>query len=153
MTLYDAIEYCNWRSRQEKLTSVYTVSGNSVTANANANGYRLPTEAEWEYACRAGTTTPYNTGRTISANQANFAATWLYKSTPVRKYAPNQWGIYDMHGNVFEWCSDNLINNIYSIRGGTWLSNPQEIRSAFRGFQPADVSTIYTGLRLARNGS
>ena len=153
ITLYDAIEYCNWRSREEKLTPVYTVSGNSVTANANANGYRLPTEAEWEYACRAGTTTPYNTGRTISANQANFAATGFYKSTPVRKYAPNQWGVYDMHGNVSEWCSDILEGNIYGVRGGAWFSSLRTIRSAYRDFLPADISVIYMGFRLARNGS
>jgi formylglycine-generating enzyme required for sulfatase activity len=153
ISLYDAIEYCNWRSKQEGFTSVYTISGNSITVNTSANGYRLPTEAEWEYACRAGTTTPYYTGRTISANQANFAAAAFYKSTPVRKYAPNQWGIYDMHGNVFEWCSDNIRDNLYGIRGGTWSLPPNMIRSAFRDIQPANVSTIYTGFRLARNGS
>jgi len=153
ISLYDAVEYCNWRSRQEKLTPVYTIAGNFISANAKANGYRLPTEAEWEYACRAGTTTPFSTGRTISANQANFAATALYRSTPVRKYTPNQWGIYDMHGNVYEWCSDNPEDNFFTVRGGSWLSSPQTIRSAFKDFLPANISITLAGFRLARNGS
>ena len=79
-------------------------------------GYRLPTEAEWEYACRAGTTTPFNTGSCLSTSQANYSGTFFYSgcsagsdlgsTQPVGSYAPNAWGLYDMHGNVKEWCSD-----------------------------------------------
>jgi formylglycine-generating enzyme required for sulfatase activity len=153
INLYDAVEYCNWRSRQEGFTPVYTVSGNSVTTNNNANGYRLPTEAEWEYACRAGTTTPFNTGRTLAANQANLVNALLYKTTPVRKYAPNEWGLYDTHGNVFEWCSDLVSdNNVRSVRSGSWLSGWDGVRSAYRNFLRADISMSVVGFRLARNG-
>ncbi|NQT18978.1 MAG: formylglycine-generating enzyme family protein, partial [Planctomycetes bacterium] len=75
--------------------------------------YRLPTEAEWEYACRAGTTTPFNTGNTISTDQANYNGNYTYdngrkgkhrnKTTAAGAFAPNNWGLYDMHGNVCEW--------------------------------------------------
>src|SRR5438067_2695361 len=78
--------------------------------------YRLPTEAEWEYACRAGTTTPFSFGETLAVTQANYdfgspygsgkPSSPLKKTTPVDKYPPNPWGLYDMHGNVYNWCAD-----------------------------------------------
>ena len=71
--------------------------------NRNTNGgYRLPSEAQWEYAARAGTTTAYSTGSSISSSQANFNRN-VDATTPVESYAPNAWGLYDMHGNVYEW--------------------------------------------------
>jgi formylglycine-generating enzyme required for sulfatase activity len=153
VSFFDAVEYCNWLSRREGLTPVYTISGNSITVNPSANGYRLPTEAEWEYACRAGTTTPFNTGNSIAANQANFADAMLYKTTPVRRYAPNQWGLYNMHGNVLEWCSDNIQGDFYSVRSSTWSSGQLYVRSALRSFIRRDVSLINLGFRVAKNGS
>jgi formylglycine-generating enzyme required for sulfatase activity len=117
---YDAVEYCNWRSEKEGLTKAYTITtgaeGTTVMWNKTAKGYRLPTEAEWEYACRAGTTTPFSTGENITTEQANYdgnypyngnaAGTFRQKTTPVGSFAANVWGLYDMHGNVWEWCWD-----------------------------------------------
>lgn len=123
----DAVRYCNARSRQEGLTPVYKISGKNVTWNRNANGYRLPTEAEWEYACRAGTKTPFNTRTSISAKEANYYGHYPYeieenyfteekletkpgiyreKTVSVKSFSPNAWGLYNMHGNVSEWVWD-----------------------------------------------
>jgi hypothetical protein len=105
VSLFDAVEYCNRRSLIEGLTPAYTISGSgnsrTVTWDRNANGYRLPTEAEWEYACRAGTTTAYNTGRRITKEQANFNSD---RTTPVGNYNPNAW--------VFTICMEMCLNGV-----------------------------------------
>jgi len=153
ISFYDAAEYCNWLSKKEGLTPVYAISANSVNENSKANGYRIPTEAEWEYACRAGTTTPYNTGKTIKPNQANFNSenASIFKTVSVRKYSPNNWGLHNMHGNVFEWCSDNFEDNLHSVRSSSWLSVRPTVRSAFRLFMQMDMSYIFMGFRVARS--
>src|SRR5947209_7298361 len=118
---------------------------------------RLPTEAEWEYACRAGTTTPYHFGETISPKQANFHFQVVpdkdkknlpkLKTTPVNSFPANAWGLHDMHGNVWQWCQDWYgaypqndavdpqgppTGTLRVMRGGTWGLDPDYLRSACR---------------------
>lgn len=123
----DAIAYCNARSEAEGLTPAYRLEGKSVIWDRSADGYRLPTEAEWEYACRGGTTAPFNTETSISVDEANYWGHYPYqieenyftqenletrpgiyreRTLPVGSFAANRFGLYDMHGNVGEWVWD-----------------------------------------------
>ncbi|MHC6201930.1 formylglycine-generating enzyme family protein [Breznakiellaceae bacterium SP9] len=173
---YDAIDYCNARSKKEGLAPAYTVSKDNVTWSRNANGCRLPTEAEWEYACRAGTITPFSTGNTITTGQANYNGNYPYngnakgtyrgKTTPVGNFAANAWGLYDMHGNVWEWCWDwygayssaNQTDPMGAAsgftrvwRGGGWGSYAEGVRSAFRyGLTPTFRYSVL-GFRVVRS--
>jgi formylglycine-generating enzyme required for sulfatase activity len=131
----------------------------------SGKAYRLLSEAEWEYCCRAGTTTKYNTGNTISAKQANFDAKG---TTSVSKFPPNPWGIYDMHGNVWEWCEDNWHGSYKGkpptdgsvwrggskssrvLRGGSWIYRPDILRSALRYRYRPDNRSNGFGFRVAR---
>ncbi|MCQ2579038.1 MAG: SUMF1/EgtB/PvdO family nonheme iron enzyme, partial [Treponema sp.] len=127
VTWFDAIEYCNRLSEKEGLEKCYTVHDKDVTWNRAANGYRLLTEAEWEYACRAGTTTIFNTGNWNNPKDANYEGEYPYlieenyvhhtnqnvqagqnrgKTIAVDSLAPNKFGLYNMHGNVSEWVFD-----------------------------------------------
>ncbi|WP_148408786.1 flavodoxin [Murimonas intestini] len=127
LSWFDAIAYCNARSEAEGLTPAYQVEGENVSWDRGADGYRLPTEAEWEYACRAGTATPFNTETSISAEEANYWGHYpymiedhyfsqeeletkpgVYRETTVDvdSFSPNAWGFYQMHGNVGEWVWD-----------------------------------------------
>jgi formylglycine-generating enzyme required for sulfatase activity len=188
---YDAVEFCNKLSQKEGLTPAYTIdktrsdpnnrSENDtvrwlVTWNQNANGYRLPTEAEWEYACRAGTTTPFSTGNNITTSNANYNGNYPYnnnakgiyreKTTPVGSFAPNPWGLYDMHGNVWEWCWDwygdyssgaqtdprGAVTGSYRVlRGGFWGNLGQYLRSALRGSGGPSIRGLDIGFRLVRS--
>jgi uncharacterized protein YjdB len=196
---YDALVYCNKMSEKAGLTPAYTLTDigyysnpgtigeATVEINWNANGYRLPTEAEWEFACRAGTTTPFYTGETILSSfaiyddeswwlppigveygDANFDGSWaLYGDVEEREYIgvpvpiglhpANPWGLYDMHGNMEDWCWDwydadcyadgaaqtdpkgpegpveDIEGNIRKVcRGGSWWCYASEVRSAYR---------------------
>jgi formylglycine-generating enzyme required for sulfatase activity len=180
VTWYEAIIYCNLRSKAEGLLPAYTIDkdrtdpGNyykednfkwPVYWNQDADGYRLPTEAEWEYACRSGTKTAFHTGDSISVYQANFG--WTYKEgiLPVGSFDPNSWGLYDMHGNVQEWCWDwlgeykgNAVNpsgpvtgEYRVIRGGAFHDSPACLRSAMRFSYPPCTYVSNTGFRLARS--
>ncbi len=184
---YDAIEFCNALSRQNNLQPVYTIDGKAVRWNRDANGYRLPTEAEWEYACRAGTITPFNTGGNISVDDSNYFGTYPYtiednywsqnemdtspgvyreKTVPVNQFEPNKYGLYNMHGNVSEWCwdaySEYNINDsdnpsgpasgfMRVCRGGGWNDFGKHLRSAYRSAIPADDIFFSRGFRVARN--
>jgi formylglycine-generating enzyme required for sulfatase activity len=164
----DAVAFATWLSRK------------------NGNTYRLPTEAEWEYACRAGTTTRYSCGDdpeglAAVGNIADGTARAKYPdwpgaiaardgyiyTAPVGQFQPNRFGLYDMHGNVWEWCSDGYAADYYwqslgddprgaagaalrVIRGGSWYFNPRYCRSALRNGHPPGYRSSDAGFRLAR---
>ena len=136
---------------------VINVSWDDATAFAKWMGCRLPTEAEWEYTCRAGSTTPFNTGKDLTTSQANYGSN---KTTAVGSFAANAWRLYDMHGNVWEWCSDwygdypsspqtnpagasKGSQRIY--RGGCWASFPHSCLTAYR-------NKMYSGYRFGSIG-
>jgi formylglycine-generating enzyme required for sulfatase activity len=133
---------------------------------SGGKAYRLLSEAEWEYCCRAGTTSAYSTGDAVTAEQANFGGN-SEGTTPVSKFAPNAWGLRDMHGNVWEWCEDNWHPNYEDapedgsawkggnassrvLRGGSWDSRPLILRSAFRYRYHPVYRSIHVGFRVAR---
>jgi formylglycine-generating enzyme required for sulfatase activity len=140
-------------------------------------GYRLLSEAEREYAARAGTATPFSWGASISTSQANYDGNYTYgsgskgeyraKTVPVDAFQPNAWGLFQMHGNVYDWVED-CYHDSYAgaptdgsawvsgdcsrrvLRGGSWSSNPQDLRAACRGRDSAVDRYISEGFRLGR---
>ncbi len=156
---YEAVEFCQRLSQHTE------------------REYRLPTEGEWEYACRAGTTTPFHFGETISPELANYDARQAYADGPTGEYreettpAPqfqvaNAFGLSDMHGNVLEWCQDHWHDSYEGApgdgsawiegghsrlrvrRGGSWLSSPRGCRSAYRRWADADDHDFFIGFRV-----
>lgn len=161
---YDAVEFCQRLAAYSGLT------------------YRLPSEAEWEYACRAGTTTPFHFGETMTADLANFDGTHPYdggprgemrgETTPVGQFGiANQFGLCDMHGNVYEWCADTWHSSYVDApidgsawlggrnrarrvrRGGSWKNHPKTCRSASRKDALPESTQNHIGFRVACNGS
>jgi len=156
---HDAVEFCDRLS--------------AFTGRA----YRLPTEAEWEYACRAGTTTPFHFGETITTDLANYNGGYTYNDEPQGEYRKtttpvdhfgiaNVFGLCDMHGNVYEWCQDHWHDNYEGaptdgsawlsenenayrvLRGGSWYVNPRDCRSAYRDLNTPDDRVTYIGFRV-----
>ncbi len=150
------VENVSWNDIHESFLPAF----NRLHPELNA---RLPSEAEWEYACRAGTRTAFHFGDRIDLDKVNYQGTWeldfwkwgkgaLRKTVDVSRYPPNPWGLYQMHGNVWEWCRDEYQTNMGRervMRGGSWIGGGRETRSAHRGTYPPNVSRADVGFRLA----
>lgn len=175
---YGAVSYSDWLSMKEGLTRAYDHSTWECNSNDpySAEGYRLPTEAEWEFACRARTHTPFNTGNCLDADtEANYNGNGPYSScpsgpfegwsVPVGNYLANAFNLFDMHGNVWDWCNDwydsyggdeidpvgpsNGTNRV--LRSGSWIKAAQVCRSASRSRHIPAYASIEYGFRVCRS--
>lgn len=167
------VEHVSWFDIQEFLSRV----GKSEAADCATNGFRLPTEAEWEYAARAGAGTAFSFGRAISPDQANFngevpyefgtAGSYRRQTVDVKALGTNAWGLHQMHGNVWEWCFDAYREDLGAepaldpfyygddrsprvVRGGGWNCPGHGARAAFRSYDNPDDRLNNLGFRLAR---
>ncbi|OJF13191.1 formylglycine-generating enzyme family protein [Couchioplanes caeruleus] len=148
----DAVRFCNTLSHHEGLRPAYRIRGESVECDATADGYRLPTEAEWEHACRAGTTGPrYGALDEIAWYRGNSDE----QPRPVGGKRPNPWGLHDMLGNVWEWCWDLYDPEVYGgyrvLRGGGWFDEPWSCRVSVRRRTHPSLRIDDLGFRLARS--
>ncbi|MCP4291830.1 MAG: SUMF1/EgtB/PvdO family nonheme iron enzyme [bacterium] len=183
VTWLQAVQYCNALSADDGLTSAYDIAGETVTWDQEADGWRLPTEAEWEWLCRSGSTTTFAggplTGRVCNVDPVLDAMGWYCGSTfaddpstsDVSQKTANSAGLYDMHGNVWEWCwdwygdyrvadedGDGVVldpTGAHSgtqrvVRGGSWYGGSEDCRSANRESRFTDSADDVVGLRVVR---
>lgn len=148
----DGLRFCNALSRREGLPPAYRLDGDGAECDPVADGYRLPTEAEWEHACRAGTTGPrYGPLDEIAWHRGNSDE----QSHSVGGKQPNAWGLHDMLGNVWEWCWDIYDAEVYGgyrvLRGGGWFDQPWSCRASVRRRSHPTLRIDDLGFRLARS--
>lgn len=170
ITWFDAIKYCNWLSKQDGLKPCYTYAGPNVVCDFTANGYRLPTEAEWEFAAKGGNKTK---GYVLSGGNNSEEVAWWVKNSDRKPHAvgtklPNELGIHDLSGNVWEWCWDWYNKDYYkiedgnnpkgpirgekkSVRGGSWDSQESYLRVANRISTKPELTNEFYGFRLVRS--
>lgn len=164
---YAAVAFCNQLSENEGLTPCYQIDGTNVSCDFTANGYRLPTEAEWEYAARGGQQekdTAY-IGADKPGKVAWYVKNAAEKTHPVGKKSPNELGLFDLSGNVYEWTwnrwhrykAEPVTNPVgpergghCMFRGGSWFSPVENLRVSFRNRDALDFKSSYLGLRLCR---
>jgi formylglycine-generating enzyme required for sulfatase activity len=158
---FSAVQYCNMRSTREGFKPCYDLK--TLACDFTADGYRLPTEAEWEYACRAGTTTRWSFGDNPDglAGHAWFKGCAEKTTHPVKQMRANRWGLYDMHGNVAEWCNDYYADRYDAaasenprgpasgsarvLRGGSWMSDADDCRCSARHSEPPGLADVCFG--------
>ncbi len=179
VTWLEAVSYCNWLSAMEGLKPAYTISGSQVTCDFAVSGYRLPTEAEWEYAAREqGRKVRFGNGKEIAdPAEINFNAqvptpfsvigAYRARSTPVDSFAPNGLGLFDMAGNVWQWCWDWYDAAYYArspvndprgpasgtervLRGGAWHNPAEKSRAMCRGYYHPNARYADFGFRVVR---
>ena len=183
---FEAIEYCNWRSRKEGLEEVYDINEDNTIYDLKKNGYRLPTEAEWEFAAKGGTLTSLNNSQKYAGGDNINDFAWYDKNSgdevkkgfifkkivienprtqPVGKKLPNELGIHDMSGNVWEWCNDwyedypsgSMTNpkgpssgSDRVRRGGSWNGNASYCKVSNRSYDSPSYGGDYIGFRVTR---
>ncbi len=156
----DAIDYCNWLSEMEGLRPVYFREGEQVRTDPDANGYRLPTEAEWEFAARARHNEFKYAGTSREEDLPAFAnftgeADGFPFTAPVGSLEPNELGLHDMSGNVREWCWNPsrlvLDERLHILRGGAWNDDPPRLRVSSRSFHPLEEHGPGFGFRVCRS--
>ncbi|HTF11329.1 MAG TPA: formylglycine-generating enzyme family protein [Asanoa sp.] len=148
---WDAVRFCNARSQRDGLTAAYRIDGEEIEWDRSADGYRLPTEAEWEFACRAGTTGPrYGPLDEIAWYRGNSGE----RIHEVGGRQPNAWGFYDMLGNVWDWCWDIYDAEVYGtyrvLRGGGWCDEQWSCRASVRRRSHPTFQVEDLGFRVAR---